>query len=476
MNMAINTERISRTIHKIKTRTWFVMMLILITVFLLLQTTKTAEAAEITSENTVEKSYGIMIAAQSGSYTFYDMNDSTDGTAAIEMTESGNIMVPLKKLVKVIPDLTYRYDSVKKTATVTNRKNGKIIVYSKNSNKLLYYASSKSKVKSKTMVYKMYVSKASSSVMVHMNTLKWVMNSTDGYAYYKTDQMQTMGYDTEKYSGLLLYNPYNSAASLPKAANVTGISATVKVTIPEGYSVPQVFNLLVKKGVCASTDLLYDAMEHYDFSYYPLVAAIEANENRHFKLEGYLYPDTYEFYRLSKPQDVIGKFLRNAESKLTENIRQKALGMGYQVDELLTIASMIEKETGDYELMPSIASVIYNRLNIKMKIQFDSTYFYVNRYIEPYIDQDAGTYYSAYDTYQCVALPAGPICNPSMEAIQAALNPAVTDYLYFYSDDKGEYHFSAEHVNPKTLNESKDSNNENNAPINGTEDTTESTP
>ncbi|MDD3174460.1 MAG: endolytic transglycosylase MltG [Herbinix sp.] len=440
-------------------------LLIISIIVINLATRNYAEAAD--------KTVGIVVSDKNGSYTFYDMNNSTDGSATFEITSAGNIMVPLKKLVKLMPVLTYKYDSTKKTATIVNTSNGKKIVYTKNSQYLSYYSSSKAKAAKKTMAYKMYVSKTSSSVMVHMSSLKWVLQATGGYDYYTIDEMKTAGYDTSVYSGLILYNPYQTVTEIPKATKVTGISSTVKVTIPEGYSVAQIFDLLVKKGICASTESLYDAMENYDFTYYPLVSAIEENANRCFKLEGYLYPDTYEFYRLSKAQDVIGKFLRNTEAKLTTAKREQAQTMGYSMDEILTIASIVEKETADKDMMPTIASVIYNRLNIKMKLQFDSSIYYVERYIKPYISDDINRYNSYYNTYKCSALPAGPISNPGKSAIEAALNPATTDYLYFYSDAEGAYHFSVDWVNPNAISTNTDDteSNDNTNSMDSTNDT-----
>ncbi len=395
-----------------------------------------------------EKKYGIAIADENGKYTFYDLNDKTDGKASIEVSPKGNVMIPLKKLTSYMPLLSYKFNSVSNTATITNTQNGKKIVLTKDSKYLNYYSGPKAKPSKKSMVYKMYISESSSDVMVHMSTLKWVCQSSAGVKSFKTVDMQKAGYDTLTYSSIILYNPYEAITELPKASKVTGISATVKVTIPEGYSVAQIFDLLVKKGVCASTEGLYQMMEDYDFSYYPLVSEIPDNENRCFKLEGYLYPDTYEFYRLSKPQDVIGKFLRNTEAKLTAEDRAKAVEMGLTVNEILTIASMIEKETADKNLMSTIASVIYNRLDLGMKLQFDSTIYYVERYIKPFIIGDINRYNSFYNTYKCPALPASPICNPGRAAIKAALNPETTDYLYFYSDEAGEYHFSKDYVKP----------------------------
>ncbi len=405
------------------------------------------------AEETDRKLYGILTADAKGGYTFYDLNDNTDGKASIEVTEEGNVMVPLQELAAKIPGLTYQYDSKKKTAAVTNTNNGKKIVYTRDSKSLRYYSSSKAKAVKKSMVYQMYLSQESGAVMVHMQSLKWVMGTAGGFVYYNSNspQLQGKGYDIAVYSGLLQYNSFQAISALPDAPKVYGISSVTKVTIPEGYSVSQIFDLLVKKGVCASTQGLYDAMDNYEFdlSRYPLYAAIAEKEERCFKLEGYLFPDTYEFYLLSKPQDVIGKFLRNAEAKITEADRQKAQELGYSVDEIITIASMIEKETADPAIMPDIASVIYNRLNIGMRLQLDCSINYVERYVKPYISGDINRYNSYYNTYKSAALPAGPISNPGRAAIQAALNPSVTDYLYFYSDKTKEYHFSKEYVNPK---------------------------
>lgn len=389
--------------------------------------------------------YGIVISDGDGNYTFYDFNDSSNTDAAIEISSMGNVMIPVKKLVETLPGLTYQYNASTKKITIKNTNNGKKIVYKVDSKNLSYYSSSKAKAVKKTMAEQAYISKSSSAVMVPMSSLKWVFQTTAGYQYYSTDIMQTAGYDTLTYSGLILYNPYQKVTDIPIATKVTGISSTVRVTIPEGYSVAQIFNLLVKKGVCASTDSLYDAMEKYDFTInYPLIKEIKENENRCFKLEGYLYPDTYDFYRLSKPENAIGIFLRNTEKKLTKEDRDKATAMGYSMDEILTIASMIEKETPNTDEMPIIASVIYNRLNIGKKLQFDSSIYYVERYIQPYISGDINRYNSYYNTYKCSNLPASPICNPGKTAIAAALNPETTDYLFFCSDEEGKYWFSVD--------------------------------
>jgi uncharacterized YceG family protein len=401
--------------------------------------------------NAAVKQYGMIIANQNGAYTFYDLND-TDGRAGIETSSEGNIMVPLWRVAKLMPDLSYSYNSKTKKATVTNTNNGKKIVLTKNSKDFYYYSGAEAAGVKKSTAYPMYISSNSSSVMVHMSSLKWVMNSTTGYKFYKTADMQRGGYDTSKYSGLIVYNPYSQITGIPKSTNVTGISTTVKVTIPEGYSVAQIFNLLVSKGVSASTDYLYQALANYEFSQEDAkFFGIVPNENRCFDLEGYLYPDTYDFYRLSSGATVINKLVNNTRTKYTEDDLLKAESLGYTLDEIITLASLVEKEAGKHDLMPTVSSVIHNRLNIDMELELDASYFYLDKYLRPYIDGDINRFDDFYYTYTCAALPAGPICNPGKAAIEAALNPAQTNYLFFYSDAEGEYHFSAEYVNPEEV-------------------------
>lgn len=403
---------------------------------ILASTPQNAEAAD--------KKYGIMIADKNDSYTFYDMNQSEPDKAGLEINESGSVMVPIDKLSSLIPVLVFRYDAKKKTVVLMNKENNHKVIYKMGNKKYTYYSSTKAKAVTKTMESPMYRSKINKSFMVSTSSLQWVMKKKSGYHYFDQAKMQGLGYDTMIYSGMIVYHPHQAVTALPKATLVKGIEKTVKITIPEGYSVPQIFNLLVRKGVCTSIDALYDSMEHYDFSYYPLVAELKDNQNRCYKLEGYLYPDTYNFYILSKSQDVIGKFMRNAEAKITKTDRDKAKSLGYSINDVLIIASLIEKETGDVNLMPQIASVIFNRLKIGMKLQFDSSIYYVERYIKPNISGDSNRYNAYYNTYKTAALPAGPICNPGKDAIAAALNPAISDYLFFYSDTEGVYHFSKE--------------------------------
>lgn len=218
-------------------------------------------------------------------------------------------------------------------------------------------------------------------------------------------------------------------------------STTVKITVKEGMALTEIFKLLDEKGV-ADFDELMSTAQTYDYSYYPLIAAMPSNPNRCFRLEGYLFPDTYEFYYGQKPQDAIGRFLRNAKTKITDEMMSKASSMGYSMDEILTVASIIEKEGANSKEVAKIAAVIYNRLEAGMKLQMDCGIYYIERHVKPYISGDINRYNSYYNTYKCEALPAGPLSNPGLRTINAALNPADVDYLYFCHDENANYYYA----------------------------------
>lgn len=406
--------------------------------------------------------YGILTADAKGAYSWHDLNDRSAG-AVIEITADGKVMLPAWKFASLMEDIKYSYNKQTKTMTLKNMVNGRRIIVKAGADACTYYSSSKAAGIVKDMPDKMYISKSQNAVMISYDIVKLIMNSSAGYKYYKAADMQRLGYDTYSYKALLVYNPYSKIENIPKAANVKGLSNTVKVTIPEGYSVPQTFELLVKKGVCSSVEELYEACENYDFSYYSLIAGIDEAaqisgfidgskeagtgasnnyENRCFRLEGYLFPDTYEFFRLSKGQDAIGVFLRNTESKITKDMRLRAEKLGYSVYEILIIASIIEKEINISSEMPMIASIIYNRLGQKMRLQMDAGSYYVERYVKPNISGDIDRFNGFYNMYKCMALPAGPICSPGIKAVNAALYPAETDMMFFCSDLEGKYYYS----------------------------------
>jgi len=219
-------------------------------------------------------------------------------------------------------------------------------------------------------------------------------------------------------------------------------ASTVRVVIPEGYTLSQIGDRLEAKGVCKKMDLLKTA-NSYDFSYYALIGKLGTNPNRCYKLEGYLFPDTYDFYTNMKPQDVLGKMLRGAQNKIGSNYSYS----GMTTDQIVTLASIIEKESGSAAEMKKISSVFHNRLKAGMRLQADPTIIYIESYVKPNLTGDINRYNSFYNTYKCAALPVGAICNPGSAALNAAVNPDSTDYLYFAADKSGNYYYA------KTLDE-----------------------
>ena len=219
------------------------------------------------------------------------------------------------------------------------------------------------------------------------------------------------------------------------------VPAILTLTVPEGYTLPRIGMALEEMGVCTAMAFI-DATLQGDYHDFPLIAAQIPNPNRCFALEGYLFPDTYQIYASDPPEAIIRRMLSNMESKIGP-LRQAIEESGYTVDEILTLASIIEKEAFGPEYMPQISSVLHNRLNIGMQLQCDVTIVYVEGAVKPFITGDVNRYNEYYNTYKCAAIPAGAICNPGLSAIYAALYPAETDYFFFLTDKDNNYHFSA---------------------------------
>lgn len=220
---------------------------------------------------------------------------------------------------------------------------------------------------------------------------------------------------------------------------------TVHLVFPEGFTVPEIVDRLVSNEVCDKASLL-SVIQSVEFSY-SLVSDLQAKEEVPYRLEGYLFPDTYDFYVGESATSVVKKFLSNGDSKITEKHRKKAEEMGYSMYEIITIASIIQKEAGDEEQMKEISAVIHNRLSDKTNFNSlgcDSTSDYIKNKVGPALSSTSAhtadyylNYYSTDSTSTVVGLPAGPICNPGLAAIEAALNPADSDAYFFFHDNEG---------------------------------------
>ena len=220
----------------------------------------------------------------------------------------------------------------------------------------------------------------------------------------------------------------------------------LQLTFPEGYTVEQIKTTLVQAGICKEEEL-NEALSVHEYNYDFLPKNLEEGENR---LEGYLFPDTYQFYEDSDADTVVEKFLDNFDQKVTEDMRSQIEKSDYSLREILTVASMVEKEAKLSSEQAKIAGVIYNRLNSKdyPYLNIDATILYVVGHKDALTKADLKID-SPYNTYTQKGLPPGPICNPGLDAIMAAINPEKHDY-YFYvaSGDK-----DGSHVFSKTLDE-----------------------
>lgn len=236
----------------------------------------------------------------------------------------------------------------------------------------------------------------------------------------------------------------NLAKAAPEQAE------TVTISIPEGYTIYQIFQKLENNDVCDASQL-YDTLEKISFEY-GFIDEMDTTKEKYQKLEGYFFPDTYDFFVGENPSSIIKKFLNNFESKWKKKYAAQAKKMGYTTDEIVTIASIIQREAADSEQMKQIASVLENRLKENAsypRLECDSTSQYINDYVKPVIgEKESEKYVSLYDTYDCRGLPVGAICNPGVDAIEATLFPEESDNFYFMHDNAGNIYLAetfAEH-------------------------------
>ncbi len=217
---------------------------------------------------------------------------------------------------------------------------------------------------------------------------------------------------------------------------------TVRLTFPEGSTVDEIAKILEDGGVCSAEDFLAaadnaDLLTEFGFT-------VNNPQNRTFALEGYLFPDTYDFYVDEGANKAIDRFLTNSQKKYAE-LLDSCAAIGYTLDEIIIIASVIQEEVGYPEEMGKVSSVIHNRLNSTQfpKLQCDATGNYLKRYVKSHVsEEEYEAFVETYDTYVCKGIPAGPITNPGMDAINAALSPVSTPYYFFISDSEDKYHYA----------------------------------
>jgi len=247
-----------------------------------------------------------------------------------------------------------------------------------------------------------------------------------------------------KITGKVIVQPgiyeISSSYSTPAIARIvaSGDTANATVTIPEGYTLKQIANLLAEKDIVGKAEFIQRANDFppdYEFSKYWVQGQ---------SLEGFLFPDTYKLIK-GDATTAIRIMLDNFGVKFRASIKED-LG-DRDLYEILIMASMIEKEAKTQEDREQIAAVLYNRLNAGMRLDVDATVRYITNNWADTLTRAELSIDSPYNTRRYIGLPPGPICNPGLASIEAALNPPSSDYYYYLTDFEGITHYS------KTLSE-----------------------
>ncbi len=274
-----------------------------------------------------------------------------------------------------------------------------------------------------------------------------IITATEPLKQMLTDELAKLGYDVGEVD-ITVGTSYEAVGEALSAGSER--EDVARVTFPEGLSLREIADLLEEKGVCPADEFL-DYLDTADLSQYDFVAELP-DDDRYHRLEGYIFPDTYDFYLGEAPASVATRFLDRFEQIVDQEIRDRAEEMGMTIDEVVTLASVIQAECSYPSEMANVSGVFHNRLNDPAnypKLQSDVTVFYIRDEILPYAGSDTEDFYDQlYNTYVHNGLPVGPICSPGEDALKAALYPAEHDYYYFITDKDGNFLYAqtlAEH-------------------------------
>ena len=251
---------------------------------------------------------------------------------------------------------------------------------------------------------------------------------TDNYVAGNHTVNGMMGYD----SLIAQFKPYSTREE-------------ITVTIVEGSTTQEIIDLLVSKGIGTEEGFI-EAIQNYDFDFWFLDELENTDlSERIYRLDGYLFPDTYNFFTDSSEVDVIYKLLSNFETKFDIENKARAEELGLTVDDIVIMASLIQKEAMYVTDYPLVSSVFHNRIDDGMKLESNATVQYTmpTDEVELKLTYDQITKYdNGYNTYLYSGLPVGPICNSSLNALNWAMYPTDTDYFYFVSDKEGYNHYA----------------------------------
>lgn len=215
---------------------------------------------------------------------------------------------------------------------------------------------------------------------------------------------------------------------------------SVSVCIPEGYNVFDIAKTLEENGICSAEDF-YKAVsttDGYDFEW--LSDFPKDNKNIGFILEGFLFPATYDLGMNTPAEKVVNTMLSAFNNRLSDDVISYCDKNNMSLYDFITLCSIVQEEALTQESAANIASVLVNRLDTGTKLQCDVTYFYAKKLLDYGFSKEV---YDSYYTYRCPALPSGPITNSGKEIMDAVVNHPDTDYMFFFSDLQGEFHFAS---------------------------------
>lgn len=211
----------------------------------------------------------------------------------------------------------------------------------------------------------------------------------------------------------------------------------VDFTIPEGFTIDEIAIKLEDEGICTKDGFINAVLS------YELPSYIKESKFKRYNLEGFLFPDTYKFSKNSNPEELVGKMLERFEEVWNNTVKEANIKVKDEdIEKVITVASMIEKEARVDDERSTIASVIYNRLKIDMKLKIDATVIYaMDKHVEKLLYKDLEVE-SPYNTYLINGLPVGAISNPGLPSILGALKPESTDYLFYVLQEDNRHYFT----------------------------------
>lgn len=235
----------------------------------------------------------------------------------------------------------------------------------------------------------------------------------------------------------------------------------INITIIPGWTLRNIADDWVKKGIVKTSGDFYllAGKPAYNYKANKQIAPVWdflatstndyflKNKSKYLSYEGYFLPDTYRVYADAKPEEIIKKIFANLDEKITPQMRADIVASGRDLDEILTMASVIEKEAPTSDSMGIVSDIFWRRLRSGWALQSCATVNYITGKNDPAVTAKDRNIDSLYNTYKYPGLPLGPISNPSLNAIKAAIYPIKNDYWYFMSGIDGQMHYA------KTLEE-----------------------